>query len=54
VGTSYYIAPEVISGKYNNMCDMWSLGVIMFMLLTGKPPFDGKHDGDIIKNMRKG
>ena len=44
VGTSYYIAPEVLDGNYNNKCDNWSLGVLLFVLLTGTVPFDGKTD----------
>jgi len=38
-GTPYYIAPEVLSGYYNESCDMWSIGVIMFIMIFGFPPF---------------
>ena len=39
-GSIYYIAPEVLKKRYNSKCDMWSLGVIVFTLLTGRYPFD--------------
>lgn len=54
VGTSYYIAPEAIITQYNEKCDLWSIGIVCFMLLSGKPPFDGKTDKDIIRKVRKG
>lgn len=53
-GTAYYIAPEVISGNYNEKCDIWSIGVIMYILLSGKPPFDGEEDADILKKVKIG
>jgi len=41
VGTCYYMAPEVIGRDYGHECDLWSLGVICFMMLTGEVPFNG-------------
>lgn len=41
VGTAYYVAPEVINGIYDERCDIWSCGIIMFILLSGTAPFEG-------------
>jgi calcium-dependent protein kinase len=54
VGTPFYIAPEVLKGEYNFKCDIWSIGVITFMLLSGKAPFFGKSDTKIFDMIRAG
>lgn len=54
LGTPFYIAPEVLAANYNEKCDIWSIGVITFMLLSGKAPFFGKDDAAIFNMVRKG
>ena len=54
IGTPYYMAPEVIGHNYNERCDLWSLGVIMYVLLKGKFPFGGKEKEQIFENIKKG
>lgn len=53
VGTLYYISPEVLDENYDEKCDLWSCGVIAYMLLCGYPPFDGENDHEIIANIKK-
>ena len=54
LGTAYYLAPEILSGKYNEKCDIWSIGVITYVLLCGDPPFPGSNDQEIISKVKKG
>lgn len=53
-GTLDYIAPEVLDRKYSEHCDIWSFGVIMFVMLFGYPPFYANNDEDIKRKIKKG
>lgn len=54
IGTAYYIAPDVLRGVYDSKCDIWSIGVILYILLCGFPPFNGANEGEIIKKVQSG
>ena len=53
VGTPYYVAPEVLKQDYDEACDIWSLGIILFIFLCGYPPFEGDDSTEIFRNVLK-
>ena len=54
LGTPYYIAPEVLNKSYNEKCDIWSCGVICYIIISGIPPFNGASDQEIMKKVKLG
>uniref|UniRef100_A0A8C9HQ46 EF-hand calcium-binding domain-containing protein 11 n=1 Tax=Piliocolobus tephrosceles TaxID=591936 RepID=A0A8C9HQ46_9PRIM len=53
-GTPYYVAPQVLDGSYDYKCDIWSVGVLFYILLCGYPPFYGDSDHEILYKVKKG
>ena len=54
IGTPYYIAPEVLNHNYGKECDIWSLGVMAYIILSGVPPFNGATDAEIMSAIKTG
>lgn len=54
VGSVYYVAPEVLAGSYDARADIWSLGVILYMMLSGLPPFNGSQPELILREITVG
>ena len=53
IGTSIYCSPEVIDNLYDEKCDEWACGVLMYILISGEPPFDGEKEEEIFKKIKK-
>ena len=54
VGTPYYMAPEMVRGNFNYASDVWSIGVILFIMVTGKQPFRGKSKEEVFEKIKRG
>jgi calcium/calmodulin-dependent protein kinase (CaM kinase) II/calcium/calmodulin-dependent protein kinase I len=54
-GSPSYVAPEILEREpYNTQCDLWSLGVIVYILLGGYSPFDERNQNVLFKRIREG
>jgi calcium-dependent protein kinase len=53
-GTPYYIAPEVLSGSYDQKCDVWSCGIILYILLTGRAPYPAASTSEVLRQVVAG
>lgn len=51
--TTNYVAPEVLDGSYTEICDMWSIGVIIYVLLSGQKPFFGACEADVMAKIKR-
>ena len=54
VGTPYYMAPEMVRGNFVYASDVWSIGVILFIMVTGKQPFKGKSKKEVFERIKNG
>jgi len=51
---AYYVAPEVLDRNYDERCDIWSSGIILYVMLCGYPPFYGDSEKEILTEIKNG
>jgi len=54
LGTPYYVCPEILEGIYSKICDMWSVGVIVYVMLCGYPPFNAHNELKLFAKIQRG
>ena len=54
IGTAYYVSPEVLNKSYGKKCDLWSVGVVVYMIICGYYPFYGDSTNEIVKHVASG
>ena len=54
IGTAYYVIPEVLNKSYGKKCDLWSVGVVVYMIICGYYPFYGDSTNEIVKHVASG
>ena len=52
LGTPYYVSPEVLEGNYDKRCDLWAVGVMAYILLSGNPPFNGRNEIEVFNKIK--
>lgn len=53
VGSPYYIAPEILQKAYDYRCDLWSVGILLFFMLSHSFPFKGQTSEEIFHSIKK-